>query len=388
MRRSVLTIHLLALAIAFGCGGGTGLPTAPGGPEVPGGGDLPGGGGNADCGADFGAEAAAQKLEAFIAATNQVQASAEAIQNGLLDACKRMGQSLGMSEGELSGSGADGTRSVCNAVAGKLRDEMSSVRGSAGVTVTLQTIPPQCAVSVNAYAECAGTCEARVDPGEVQVECEGGELRGGCTAECTGSCSVDVEARCTGTCEGACDGRCSATAEDGSCNGQCRGDCHGHCVAQASGQCSGECRGGCSVAFTEPRCTGHVRPPSVSAECQASCDANMDAQMTCEPGRVELEVTGRVGTDLRAKVEALKAAFLAGFGEILAIKVKIERLVASVGHLIEMAADLPAAVASVGLSATSCIQAQLQAVTGTMSGSLTVSVEVSASVSGSAAAGK
>ena len=382
--RTARNLVFLMAALACGCGGGlagAGRLTGRGGVSASGGGGI-----DASCRRDFGTSAGAQKLEAFISAADGFTAAADDIQTTLLEACQQMGRELGMSAGELSGSGPEATRSVCNAVSERLRGELRAVRAHAGVTVTIRTRPPRCSVAVDAYAGCAAECDVNVDPGSVEIQCEGGELRGGCSAECTGSCAVDVSARCEGTCEGICEGTCSATAEDGSCAGSCSGDCRGQCVAQASGSCSGQCRGGCSVEFTEPRCTGTVRPPNVSADCQAACDARLSAEASCEPGEVEVAITGELGTDLAERAERVSAALRAGFGTILTIRARLERLRDSGEQVVRLAGGLPGAVASIGLEAAGCARGSIESLQSSM-GSVRISMEVSVQVSGSVTAG-
>lgn len=392
---------VIATAIALSnCSGG-----GPGG--LGGGGGGGGGGGlGAQCTGDFGAEAAAQKLETFLLATATFIDSAAELETELRGACNRMGTALGMSESDMAGD----LRTSCGAVKARLDSELQSLRAEANLTITVVSTPPRCEVRVDAMAQCAGSCDASIDPGSVDIQCEGGELRGGCSAECTGTCAVEASARCegacegtceggcNGTCQGACDGTCSATGADGQCNGRCsgtcrgtcsancQGSCSGQCVVQASGSCSGECRGGCSVEFTEPRCTGEVRPPSMSAECQASCDARLDAEMECTPGSTTVTVAGNVSGNAEEKLNRVRAALEAGFATIMAIAEKLERLGASGGAMIRAGEDVPNAVGSLGLTAASCATRAVAALP-RATAQISVSVEVSASFSASAGGG-
>lgn len=352
-----------------------------------GGAGLPGAGGalGAQCRGGFGATAEARKLQAFVDAATSFASAADDIQGSLLASCRQMGEALGMESAQLSGEGAEGVRSVCAAVSERLRADLTQIRGAAGVNVEIRARPPRCEVSVDAYAQCAGSCEANVEPGSVEIQCEGGELRGGCSAECTGHCAVEVSGECSGTCEGSCEGRCSATAEDGSCAGTCQGTCHGHCAVQASGRCEGECRGGCSVAFQEPRCTGHVQPPNVSADCRAACDARLDAQASCQPGEMTLVVTGELDENLQQTATRAANAVRAGLGTIAMLRRRLDRLARSGEAVVSSARGLPDAVGSLGVQAGACAAATVSALTGAV-GSVSVSVEVSVEVSGSASA--
>ena len=135
--------------------------------------------------------------------------------------------------------------------------------------------------------------------------------------------------------------------------------------------------------MTEPRCTGSITPPRVEADCQASCDARMNAEAECTPGSVEVTVTGAVSSNIEERVNHLKAALKMGLGNILAVKLKLERLAASASAMGRTAGDLPGAVASLGLQAAACVSSAATALP-RATASISVSVEVSASVSGSA----
>jgi hypothetical protein len=397
-----------AVVLSTACGGGFGTlgGTGTGGLSGGGVGDLAGGG-QTSCTGDFGTTEAAGKLEAFLSATTKFTSTADELQNSLRDSCRQMGAELGIPESEMAASGGTPeAKAACDAVAAKLRSELSDLRGSARLRIAIVATPPVCEVRIDAYAQCAGSCDASFTPGSAEIHCEGGEIRGGCSAQCTGSCSVTASgscsgscegtcsASCTGVCQGNCEGTCRTRAADGSCNGACQGtcqgtcsagctgSCQGQCVAQAQASCSGECRGGCSVQMTEPRCTGTITPPAVSAECQASCDASLNAEAECTPGSVEVTVTGRVATNLEERVNHLKAAIRIGLGNILAAKLKLERLARSADAIGRTARDLPGAVATLGLGAASCVTSAAAALP-RATASISVSVEVSASVSGS-----
>lgn len=349
-----------------------------------------GGGGSASaaCNGDFGTTSAAQKIEMFLRATNEFHEAAFAIAGDLQSTCQRMGVALGMSDAELTAQGGD-VGAVCRTMNGRLRDEMTAMRSQSQVRVDVQARAPHCEVSVDAYAGCVAECEARVTPGQVDLRCEGGEIRGYCDAQCSGSCAVDVQASCSGVCEGACEGTCSATAADGSCAGQCQGTCHGRCVVSGQASCQGECRGGCSVEYREPYCTGTVRAPEVSSRCQASCDARVEAQARCTPGEMTMNVSGLSDPALVARVDRVRAAIHEGAASILAIRTRTERLRDSGRAIVEIAPGLPEAAATVSIGAVACASAAAASTAEAMSSvsvSVDVSVEVSASFSASASA--
>jgi hypothetical protein len=333
----------------------------------------------AACSGDLGGTAGAQKVEAFIGAAGSFATASAELQDGLLNACRQIGHELAIPDSELgSGDSPDALRAACTRVSNQLRADLAEIRGAAGVRVEFVAVPPRCEVSVDAYGRCAGECDASYTPGSAQVTCEGGELRGGCSAQCTGRCAVDV----SGACDGVCEGTCAGTSTSG---GACNGTCQGRCVARASGTCGGECRGDCSVAFTAPSCTGRVTPPRVSADCRAACDARVSAQASCSPGRAELTITGNVGTNLQEKVTRVQTALRGGFSQVLLLRSRLERAASSGAAVVSSARELPNAIGAVGAQVTACAGV---AATGLVSAvaSVNVSVSVSVQVSGSVSA--
>lgn len=329
------------------------------------------------CGGDFGTTAAAQRVETFVSSVNQFATSAVELNNALLNGCRDMATALEISPAEIAAASASAnpTQALCERASRQLRDELTTVRASANLRTELVAVPPVCEVSVDAYARCAGECDASFTPGSADIQCEGGELRGVCSASCTGRCAVDV----SGTCNGTCEGTCSAYDAQGNCTGSCQG----RCVTQASGTCGGECRGGCSVAFTEPRCTGHVRPPRVQADCRAACDARFDAQATCRPGAVTLRIDGSVASDLQDRVRRVQAALGGGFRTVVGLRARLERAARSGADMARAASELPNAVAQLSAGAAACAVAASQVAASAVA-SVNVSVQVSVSVSASA----
>lgn len=369
-RSSLALVALVASAGLTSCG-----PIARGSGGTTGGGRTS----MASCTRDYGATSAAAKIESFFLATARFHEAAFAAQAELLGACQRTGRALGMSETELSGD----LQTVCGAANDRLRTELQALRAS--YTVRLDAQPPHCEVSVDAYASCMAECEAQVDPGEVQITCEGGEIRGVCDAQCTGRCAVDVAGQCGGVCEGACQGRCSAYAADGSCAGACDGTCQGRCVVEAQASCSGECRGGCSVAYREPYCTGRVRRPTASARCRASCDARVEAEARCTPGQAQIAIDGGLDAESQARLVRVQTAMREGVSAILALRERVQRLRESGAEIVRLAPEIPSAAAAVSLGAVACATAAAAA-TAEAAASLSVSVEVSVSFSASVSA--
>jgi hypothetical protein len=369
---------LLVLTLAL-----TGCPARGRGAGGRGGGS---GGSMGGCNRDFGATAAAAKLESFFAATLAWQDAAMSVQRDLVTACQTTGRALGMPEADLADSGGtEGLRIVCSAVETRLRSEMAALRDASHAEFQVDSRPPHCEVSVDAYGSCMAECEATVDPGSVEITCEGGEIRGSCDAQCTGRCAVQVDASCSGTCEGSCEGTCSARNADGSCAGTCDGTCHGSCVVEGQASCTGECRGGCSVQYREPYCTGQIRRPTASARCRASCDARIEATARCTPGETHVSMSGGLDAEGQARLARVQAAIQGGVSQILALRTRVERLRTSGAEIVRAAPEIPSSAAAVGINAVVCATAAAAAVADA-SASISVSVEVSVSVSGSVSA--
>jgi hypothetical protein len=350
-----------------------------------------GGGGTtssmAGCNRDFGTTAAAAKLEAFFRATLEWQEAAMSVQRDLVGACQATGRALEMDEADLASStgSTDELRQVCGRVESRLRTEIAALQAGANAQIELDATPPHCEVSVDAYAGCMAECEATVDPGSVEITCEGGEIRGTCDAQCTGRCAAHVDAACSGVCEGSCEGTCTARNVDGSCAGTCDGTCHGSCVVDAQASCTGECRGGCSVEYREPYCTGRVVRPTASARCRASCDARIEANARCTPGETHLTISGGLDAEGQARLARVQLAVREGMSRILALRVRVERLRTAGAEIVRAAPGIPSSAAAVGINAVVCATAAAGAVADA-SASVSVSFEVSVSVSGSMSA--
>ncbi|MEM9071521.1 MAG: hypothetical protein AAGE52_23645 [Myxococcota bacterium] len=355
--------------------------------------------------ASFSANAAAKRVTAFLSATAEFTDAAYELQASIFDTCKSIGQSLGMTPAELSGD----FQGTCQAVRDKLRSEVDALGGEVQFDVILT--PPHCEVSVDAYAACAAECDVSVQPGELDVQCEGGEIIGQCSAECQGSCAVEIQgecggrcdghcsAGCTGTCYGTCEGTCSATNADGQCEGTCEGTCHGTCTAGCQGSCEGtcwvegqascqgECRGGCSVDYERPRCETDYTPPQIDADCHASCDARFQATADCQPGEVDFAMGG--DTDAAAeRIERLRAAF-AHFRELNVLKERARR-VRDAGQRLGGSLRRLRGAAQAGVDAVACVleaATVIPAAAASVSVSIDVSVSVSASASASATSG-
>ena len=300
----------------------------------------------ARCSGDFGASASAQKLESFMGASVAFMGAAQDLHGVLLDSCQDIGRRLGVPVEQMAlPTGEPDVRTACAAASAALRAELQDLRVQARLEVEVQATPPHCDISVNAYAQCAAQCDASVVPGQLEVQCEGGELVGKCAGSCQGDCRVG-----------------------------------GSWVAgQAS--CEGLCRGSCSVAFEEPRCTGTVRPPKVEAECNAACNARLDAEARCTPGEAHVAVRGAVESNVAERVARVRGAIEGAGGGVLATRAKLERLVGSGKLMLRAADDVPKAVGEIGISAAACAAESAAGIINA-SASISVSFEASVSISG------
>ncbi len=369
--------------------------------------------------ANFGLEAGLEgRVKAALSAGAHLQNIAASVEADVVTACSNLAKDLGVSDDALKpsdNSPGKASESACAAAAKAITD----LKAQAKAKVVIEAKPPVCSASVNAMAECSGKCDATVKPGEVKVACEGGKLsgkcdakcegectveaagkcEGSCSATCTGECKAEFSGKCDGTCNGKCDGKdtkgkcagtCAGTCTgkaSGTCGGECKGECSGGCTFKTKAECSGTCSGGCSVEFKEPKCTGEVKPPQMTAECKANCDAEVKAKLECTPGKVIAKVDASANVDAGNK---LKAALEKNMPALLKVSVgmkdKIDSVPANVRASLEGVKAAASAGGTAALKAGACIAASLEA-QAKASISINVSVKASASASASASSG-
>ncbi len=398
-------------------------------PKMPGGGGMPGvpGAGNCpdmakldaiesfDFGKEFNLKAdVAAKIKGGVTAAAEMQELNAKIDGDLKTACGNLAHDLGATGDFASGQDA------CKAAA-KVIGEAKAKLG-ANLSIKLDVTEPKCGVDINAYADCAGHCDATVTPGKAEVKCEGGKLQGtcsgqcsgeceasaaaACSGECSGSCDAEIKGTCDGNCSGKCDGKattggasgaqCAGTCE-GKCTGnvkaECKGKCGGSCKMKAQAECKGTCSGSCSVEMQAPKCTGTVEPPKMSAECKAKCDAKVQAHAECTPPHIALRISGSADAAATAKFQAALEKNLPGvltvsmgmakhLGEVAG---NIEVVIEGVKGSISAAGD-PMTVARL----TACVGAPFKGAldaAASMKANVSVSVNVQASASASGHAG-
>ena len=414
---------ILAVPLIVDCGAMKGIPGAPKMPDVPGApGSCPANIADADAlmAANFGLDGELEgKVKASLAAGADLQKIAADLEAEVATACGNLAKDLGATDADLKPK-EDGPGKKAEAACNAAVKLIGEVKAKAAAKVTVKAQPPVCTASINAMADCAGKCDAKIKPGEAKVTCEGGKLSGKCDAKCEGSCDVEAGAKCEGTCGGTCKGDCSAEISgkcDGTCNGkcdgkdskakcagtcegtckggkvdatckgECKGECDATCTVQAKGECKGTCSGSCSAEFKEPKCSGTVKPPEMSAECKAHCNASVNGKVECKPATVSVVVTASADAAAAAK---LKAAFEkdlpALFKVTLGMEGKLKDIEANVKASLE---GVKAAVTSGGAAALKvggCFAASIKAQVDA-SVQINVSVKASASASGSASAG-
>ena len=356
------------------------------------------------------------KVKAGIAAAANLQALAGQIEGDVVLGCSGLAKDLGATDADLKpaeeGPGKH-AEAACNAAVkflGKAKAE-----ASAAGEMKLDITPPVCSASMDATAECAGSCDVNAKGPSAEVKCEGGEISGKCDGECKGTCEVDAGADCSGTCGGDCSGSCDAGFSgtcggkcDGKCDGKdskgaaCKGKCEGKCDASAQGGCTGKCSGkcsasckmtaqakcsgtchaSCSVKMKAPQCSGKVEPPKVSAECKANCDAKVSAKASCTPAGVRISFSGdaKAGSKLAAALQKNLPILLK---ITLGMKARIEGAIASVKAGVEGVSAVVKGGAQAAVKVGACIAIALKAQVDA-SVSINVSVKASASASGSA----
>jgi hypothetical protein len=363
---------------------------------------------------EFGIDApTAGRIKAGVEASLELSGFAASLDAKLRTACSGLATDLGARGTWENGDAA------CKAALTALADVKGQMGGSARLAVSV--VPPRCAVDMSAMADCVAQCDASVEPGSVDVQCEKGKLAGTCEAQCSGTCEISGSAKCEGTCRGACDaqfsgrcggackGTCDGAAVDGaacagrcvgSCSanaeGSCGGRCSGECQLSAAATCRGTCHGECSVEMKAPRCEGKMTPPKASAECNAKCETKLQAEVRCSPARVAVRIDGSANAAAAARLKAaveknlpavleiavgMRDQALSVAGNVRTVIEGVQVAIRGIQGAPEAGARLAACVAtpfSSAIQAAASVQANVR---------VSVDVQASASASGSARAG-
>jgi hypothetical protein len=369
--------------------------------------------------ANFGLSADVEgKLKGALAASANLQKLAVQIEGDVAAACGQLAKDLGASDDDIAPK-EEGPGKKAEAACQAAVKVMGELKAKASGSLTVDVTPPKCSASMEAMADCAASCDASIKPGEAKVECEGGEISGSCEGECSGTCTVEAGVECEGTCSGECSGSCEANfsgkcdgtckgkcdgkdkegkcagncegscegSGKGKCGGTCKGTCSASCEMQGKADCKGSCSGGCSVEMKAPKCSGEVKPPEMSAECQANCDAELNANVECTPAGVVVKLEGAADADAAGKLQAALEANLPALLKVtLGMKGRLEGVMANVQASVEGIGAVVKGAGTAGLKVMGCVTAAVQA-QAQASASINVSVSASASASGEAGAG-
>jgi hypothetical protein len=137
-----------------------------------------------------------------------------------------------------------------------------------------------------------------------------------------------------------------------------------------------------------PRCTGDVKPPKASAECDANCDASVQARVQCTPARVSLLVEGAADAAAAAKY---RAAIQRNLPAVLKIAVGMkDQALAVSGNVNAVVKGVQSTVStlkgsgSAGARLAACVAAPFKAAydaAASIRANVSISVEVQASAS-------
>ncbi|MCA9606192.1 MAG: hypothetical protein KC619_11385 [Myxococcales bacterium] len=353
---------------------------------------------------DFGIDADAQKVEAFLDTGDRFSTDAVTLANQVEATCRAIATDLGVTPPVATPDQLQ-VEATCQAVQAEIESIIDAALPT-GASLTLDFVPPVCSIDVDAYGRCVAECDANVAV-DAEVMCEPGHLSGRCSGTCTGSCTLEgtvaCDARCsgsctgtcTGTCAGQCDGTCSATDSEGrcvgtcdgtctgSCNATCMGSCEGRCIADVEGACSGTCTGSCDVDFEAPRCDGEV-DIEADVDCEAACEARLDVTAECTEPSVAVYFDGTVDPTAQARLVALIATLEANYPRLLSLQAQLTAIAADGSQLVSSFDGAQAAARRLGVRATACVvDAASVAVdaASTIDVTLSVTVEVTASAS-------
>jgi hypothetical protein len=350
----------------------------------------------------------AAKVKAGVGAAVEIKAIADRLDGDLKTACGAIAHDLGD-----GGDYKDG-QEACKAAIKWIGDTRAKIGASA--KIVLDASEPHCGLDVQAYGDCAASCDPTIKPGSADIQCDGGKLQGSCGAQCSGDCEASAAAACSGECSGTCDadisGACDANCDgkcdgkpskgaacsgkcDGKCSGNvkgtCKGKCGGSCHMSAAASCSGTCTGSCSAKMEAPKCTGTMKPPSIEPNCKAKCDAKVQANVQCTPPHVTVRITGAADAKAAAAFQTtieknLPLVLNTAVGmakHIPGILTSVKSVVEGVQAVVKTAATDKIA----GPALIACVAKPFAGVADAAAGvsaSVNVSVSVNASVSGSA----
>jgi hypothetical protein len=350
----------------------------------------------------------AAKLKAGLGAAVGMKLLADKVDADLTAACSGITADLGDATAYKNAADACGA-------AGKALGAAKAKLG-AGASIKLDVTEPHCGLDMGAFSSCGASCDASFKPGSAEMECDGGKIEGTCGAQCSGDCELSAAAACSGECSGTCDaqisgdcsgkcdGKCDGKASNGaSCGGKCEGKCSGNvkgtckgkcggsCHLAAAASCQGSCTGTCSAKMEAPKCTGSVKPPSMSADCKAKCDVQVQSLAKCDPPHVLVKIVGAADAVAAAKLQAtIEKNFPVVVNVAIGLAKKVPTMVANVKAVVEGVQGVVQTATSdkiAGAQLVACVASPFKGAIDAAAGvtaSVNVSVSVNASVSGSA----
>jgi hypothetical protein len=289
------------------------------------------------------------KVDAWLSAADELTAAGDRVWARTDAAMTKLAVLLGLPE---------------TATAEQIQAALCEKFSSASLTFHMEAEPAKCTVDVDVAAKAAAECDVSYTPGSVELNCSGhceGSCQGTCSAQCTmpsvsarcsgechGSCSVEVSGACYGTCKGQCSGSCSVM-EGSQCAGSCEGTCTGYCETRVEGSCSGGCSGECTVATSpggctgrcegscsghcEGRCDAEVTPAQIDADCRAEVEARVEANMECEPPKVDFGIDAS-GLENIAEISAQMGELFAALEEAGKVNDALGNYIVSFGDAI------------------------------------------------------
>ena len=352
----------------------------------------------------------AAKVKAGVGAAVEMKILADKIDADLTTACGKIATDLGDTNTYKNAQDA------CKAAATIIGSTKAKLGAAAKVSLDID--PPKCGLDIGAYADCGASCDATVKPGGADFQCDGGKMQGTCGASCSGECDMSAAAACSGECDGSCDadisgscsgncnGKCDGKASTGSCAGKCDGKCSGNVKATCKGKCGGDCKlsaaasckgtctGTCSVKMEAPKCTGTVKPPSMSADCKAKCDAQVQANASCTPPHVLVHITGAADAATATKLQAtLETDLPVVLNTAIGLAKNVPQIVGGVKAVVEGVQGVVQTATSdkiAGAALIACVaspfKGAIDAATG-IQANVSVSVSVQGSVGGGSASG-
>ena len=193
--------------------------------------------------------------------------------------------------------------------------------------------------------------------------------------------------RCGASCAGKCEGKCS-----GNVKGTCKGKCGGDCKLSGAASCKGTCTGTCTAKMEAPKCTGTVKPPSMSADCKAKCDAHVQANASCTPPHIQVRIVGAADAVAAAKFQTvLETDLPMVLNTAIGLAKNVGQIVGSVKAVVEGVEGVVKTATSdkiAGAALIACVampfKGAIDAATG-IQANVSVSVSVQGSVGGGSA---